>query len=306
MSDVVIDLGDMRSFAQVVRHGGFSAAERATGEPKAKLSRRVARLESALGSRLLERSTRSLRVTEVGREVFKQCEAIAASLDETRAIAGRARSTVSGSLRVSCPPGLARHLGPDLLPSFLDRYPDVSLEMHLGSARVDLIRDRFDAALRVDVEGTHDQSLMMRRLGGVDRIVVAAPALMHQFPSLSVEGLAVAPTLSLEDQAGSHRWTLIGPERQSRTITHRPRLVANDSVVVREAAVAGLGIALLPEPSCAAEIARGDLVRVLPEWHAPEGSIHIVFTAQKGMPGALRAFIDHVVEAFQATPSLDH
>src|SRR6516162_2066126 len=110
-----MDLDDLRSFASVVRHGGFSAAERITGEARGKLSKRVARLERELGTRLLERSTRSVRITAVGQEVFQQCEIIDDGIAATRAIADRAREDVSGSLRVSCPPGLGGFLGAGLL-----------------------------------------------------------------------------------------------------------------------------------------------------------------------------------------------
>jgi len=102
------DLNDLQYFAQVVRHGGFSAASRATGEPKAKLSKRVAQLERDLGVRLIERSTRSIHVTEIGRDVFAQCEVIAGGLEATEAIVARSRDEVRGSLRVSCPPQLPR------------------------------------------------------------------------------------------------------------------------------------------------------------------------------------------------------
>ena len=135
-----MDLDDLRSFAQVVRHGGFSAAERATGERKAKLSRRVARLEQVLGVRLIERSTRNLRVTDVGREIYRQCETIAEGIDATQAIAARARSQISGNLRIACPPGLARYLRTDVFARFLLLYPDVHLEMHISSQRIDLIQ----------------------------------------------------------------------------------------------------------------------------------------------------------------------
>lgn len=293
-----LDLEDLRSFAQVVRYGGFSAAERATGQPKAKLSRRVSRLEADLGARLIERSTRSLRITEVGQEIYRQCEVIADSVAATRAIAGRARSTVSGHLRICCPAGLVRYLGPNLLSSFLLRHPDVRLEMYLSSRRVDLIRERFDAAIRVEQEGPRDETLIMRRLGAMECILVAAPGLVASLPLLTVEALATVPTLALGDQIERTRWTLCGTEGRRSTVVHHPRLVSNDSLVIREAAIDGLGVALLPRLACIAELERGALVQILPDWHAPDGSIHVVFTATRGMSHALRTFIDHLVHAF--------
>jgi DNA-binding transcriptional LysR family regulator len=143
------DLNDLQYFAQVVRHGGFSAASRATGEPKSKLSKRVAQLERDLGVRLIERSTRSIRVTEIGRDVFAQCEVITGGLEATEAIVARSRDEVRGSLRVSCPPQLPHILGPGPLTTFLSRYPLVRVQLHLTNRRVDLINERYDIAIRI-------------------------------------------------------------------------------------------------------------------------------------------------------------
>src|ERR1700730_3013465 len=143
------DLNDLQYFAQVVRHGGFSAASRATGEPKSKLSKRVAQLEPDLGVRLIERSTRSIRVTEIGRDVFAQCEVITGGLEATEAIVARSRDEVRGSLRVSCPPQLPHILGSGPMTTFLSRYPLVRVQLHLSNRRVDLINERYDIAIRI-------------------------------------------------------------------------------------------------------------------------------------------------------------
>src|ERR1700722_19738462 len=116
------DLNDLHYFAQVVRHGGFSAASRATGEPKSKLSKRVAQLERDLGVRLIERSTRSIQVTEIGRDVVAQCALMAGGLEATGPSVARSPDEVRGSLRVSCPPQLPQILGPGPMTTFLGRY----------------------------------------------------------------------------------------------------------------------------------------------------------------------------------------
>lgn len=293
---MAMDLDDLRSFAQVVRHGGFSAAERAVGERKAKLSRRVARLEAVLGVRLIERSTRSLRITEVGREIYRQCEMIADSIDAAEAIAARSRSQISGNLRISCPPGLARYLGTDVFARFLERYPDVHLEMHITSQRVDLIQQRFDAAFRIDIDAEHDQSLMMRQLGRIDRILVAAPDLAACAQQLSIAALSTLPTLSVGEHIERDEWQLFDTAGQYALVAHHPRFCSNDSASVRDAAVAGLGIALLTSGSCAQELAQGRLVHIMPGWTTTEGIIHVVFTTRTGMSPTLRALIDFVVE----------
>lgn len=295
---MAMDLDDLRSFAQVVRHGGFSAAERATGERKAKLSRRVARLEQSLGVRLIERSTRNLRVTDVGRDIYRQCETIADSIDATVAIAARARAQVSGNLRVSCPPGLARYLGTDIFARFLALYPDVHLEMHITSQRVDLIQQRFDAAFRVDIDAVHDQALTMHQLGRLDRILVAAPDVAVQAIPVTIATLGDLPTLSVGEHVEQDAWPLVDVRGRQRSVAHHPRFCSNDSSVVRDAAVAGLGVALLSSVACSVELQQGRLVRILPDWKTSEGIVHVLFTTRTGMSPTLRAFIDYVAESF--------
>ncbi len=299
--DGAMDLDDLRSFAQVVRHGGFSAAERATGERKAKLSRRVARLEQVLGVRLIERSTRNLRVTDVGREIYRQCETIAEGIDATQAIAARARSQISGNLRIACPPGLARYLRTDVFARFLLLYPDVHLEMHISSQRIDLIQERFDAAFRVDIDTVHDQALTMHQLGRLDRILVAAPAVAAQAAATTIVSLAGLPTLSVGEHVEHDEWLLMNGQGRQHVVAHHPRFCSNDSATVRDAAVAGLGVALLSSAACSVELQQGRLVHVLPDWRTSEGIVHVLFTARTGMSPTLRAFIDYVAESF---PSL--
>ena len=288
-----MDLDDLRSFASVVRHGGFSAAERITGEARGKLSKRVARLERELGTRLLERSTRSVRITAVGQEVFQQCEIIADGIAATRAIADRAREDVSGSLRVSCPPGLARYLGADLLASFLMRYPEVRVERHLTARRVDLIKEGFDIALRIEIHEDTDLSLTIRQLGKSQRLLVASPEFVDKHPQISMECLSSLPTLAISDHVEQDKWDLVSDSGEHVRIVHKPRLCSNDSMVVRTAAIKGLGIALLSEQTCISDIADGRLTRILPDWHTRDGIVHMAFPARRGMSAAQRAFIDH-------------
>ncbi|MCA3774506.1 DNA-binding transcriptional LysR family regulator [Sphingomonas sp. BE270] len=293
-----MQIEDLRSFAQVVRFGGFTAAARETGQTKARLSKRVARLEHDLGARLIERSTRSFRVTDVGTEVYQQCQTIVESIEATEAIASRLRTDVSGTLHVSCPPGLAHYLGSEVIADFLIRYPLVRVRMHLTTRRVNLINERFDIALRIALESETDQSLTMRQLGRARRILVASPTFLELMPIHNVESLNAVPILGSGEHLEHERWELIRDDGQTHNAVYRPRLCSNDSGVIREAAVNGLGIALVAERGCIAELAAGSLIHILPQWHASENDIHMVFSSKKGMLPALRAFIDHYVARF--------
>ena len=284
------DLNDLFCFARVVRFGGFAAAERATGERKSKLSKRVTRLEQYFGTRLIERSTRSFRVTDMGREVYRQCEAIVDRLEATEALAMTAKDEVRGTVRVSCSSGMLEYLGRDAMVNFMQRYPQVRLQLLLSSQRVDLINERIDVAFRVAT----------RSLGVSARILVASPELLsaHGGAPLSLEQLAAFPTLSVGELLERDRWEFANDSGDTRAHAHVPHFSCGDMQLLCESAVAGLGVVLLPEHVCGPELKRGRLVHILPEWHAVEGSIHMVFTTPKGMLPPVRAFIDHCVELF--------
>jgi DNA-binding transcriptional LysR family regulator len=292
------DLNDLQYFAHVVRHGGFSAASRATGELKSKLSKRVAQLEQDLGVRLIERSTRSLQLTEIGRHVLAQCEVIAGGLEATEAIVARSRDEVRGSLRVSCPPQLPHVLGSGPMTTFLSRYPLVRVQLHLSNRRVDLINERYDIAFRIQSKFETDQSLTMRKLGSSHLVLVAEPSLLVGRIIRTPEDLAPLPTVSMGEQMDRDRWDLVSAVGEEHTHVHAPRLCCEDLGMLRAAALAGLGAALLPEDCCVDDVRRGALIHILPQWSTPEGVVHLVFTTTKGMLPAVRAFVDHFAEAF--------
>jgi DNA-binding transcriptional LysR family regulator len=294
----VQDLNDLQYFAHVVRHGGFSAAARATGEPKSKLSKRVAQLERDLGVRLIERSTRSLQVTEIGRDVFAQCEVIAAGLEAAEAIVARSRDEVRGRLRVICPPTLPHILGPGPLTAFLSRYPLVRVQLCLSNRRVDLISERYDIAFRIRSNFETDQSLTLRKLGSSHLVLVAEPSLLAGRIIRTPEDLAQLPTVSMGEHMDRDRWDLLSASGEARSVVHVPRLCCEDLGMLRAAALAGLGVALLPEDCCVEDVRRGALVHILPQWSTPEGIVHLVFTTTRGMLPAVRAFVDHFAKAF--------
>src|SRR5678815_5235698 len=143
------DLNDLYYFAMVVEHGGFAAAERALGIPKARLSRRITQLESDLGVRLLQRSTRRFAVTDVGNGVYRHAQTMLAEASAAREVVDRLSAVPRGVVRVSVPVGLAQQQIPKLLPEFLAKYPQVRVQLHVSNRRVDIINEGVDVALRV-------------------------------------------------------------------------------------------------------------------------------------------------------------
>lgn len=168
------DLNDVQFFAAVVENHGFSAAARTLNLPKSSVSRRVASLEAYLGVRLIERSTRSLRLTEVGVSFYERCRAILAELDEAEQAVAIQRAEPVGLVRMSCPTGLAQFLLAKILPEFLVSYPKVRLQVLATNHAVDLVDDNVDIAIRARVHSA-DEAAMMRMLYKSELIFVASP-----------------------------------------------------------------------------------------------------------------------------------
>lgn len=289
------DFNDYVYFAEVVTHGGFAPAARALNEPKSKLSRRVARLEERLGIRLIERSSRRFRVTNAGELLFERCKAIQQEAAQAEALIAEAQSEPHGLVRFSCPTGLIEVIS-EVVQRYLQLYPKVQLQLVATDRPVDLIGERIDLALRVRVSLTSDAELTMRRLGNSTRILVASPALANRLGS--TEELALCPTLTTSDTERESAWTLESNDGKSITIRQQARLGCGDMVAVREAAVAGFGVALLPYHVCQKSLNEGRLVRALPNWHGQQGLVHLVFTTRRGLPPSVRALIDLLAAHF--------
>ena len=291
----MIDLNDLYYFHAVAAHNGFTAAARITGTPKATLSKRVAQLEAQLGVRLLERTTRHLRLTDVGRTVYEQVETMLASAEAAQAVAAHAQAEPNGIVRVSCPEGLLEELITDLVPEFLRRYPKVRVQVKIINRRADLVEDGVDVALRVRSKFDTDPNLIIRKLGQSRGLLVVSPGLLETVEgSLTLERLTELPTLSMFDERDEVAWELIGPDGQSQVLQHRPRLLCSSFVVLRTSAVAGMGLTILPEYVAGPAIAAGQLTHVLPQWYTPHGIIHAVFSSRKGLIPAVRVLLDYL------------
>lgn len=289
------DLNDLAYFAEVVSHGGFAAAARALREPKSKLSRRIARLEERLGLRLIERSSRRFRVTDIGQAFYERCKAVQQEAEQAEALVRQARSEPQGLIRFSCPTGMVELIS-SLIGNFLQQHPKVRLQMLATDRPVDLIGERIDLALRVRVVLASDAELTMRSLGSSTRILVASPVLANSVRT--PEDLAKVPMLATNDSDVEAEWGLETADGQEMTHRQEARLGCADMTAVREAAIASLGVALLPWHVCLRALETGKLVRVLPEWRGQKGIVHLVFTTRRGLPPAVRALIDHLAAKF--------
>ena len=297
------DLNDLLAFVKVVQHGGFSAAARALHVTKSSLSKRVDRLEERYGIRLIERSTRGVRITKVGRAVHEQCESMVTAAEAAAAVAAEAIALPRGTVRVACPPGVLRSMLTPLLPGFMAAYPEIRLALAVSNRRVDLVGDGFDVAIRVRERLDTEQDLVVQRLGMSRRILVADPAhLSRRAPVCAVFDLSNGPLLAGRDEVTDERWILCDEDGEQVCIDFTPRLACSDLQVLLEAALDGTGIALLPEIHVREALATGRLVHVLPAWRAPDSIIHMVFTSRRGMAAATRAFVEYVAK--QLRPGL--
>lgn len=289
------DLNDFYYFHAVVTHHGFSAATRAIGVPKGTLSKRIAHLEDRLQVRLLERTTRKLRVTEVGRAFYEQCQIVLAGVEAAEAAAAQAYAEPNGMVRISCPQGLIQNLIADILPGFMKVYPKVRVQVKVINRRADLVDDEIDIALRARSGADEDSSQIVRALGRSRLVLVMSPALKANCGEpLSIDHLREAPTLSMTETSDEDIWELVGPANETRTVRHRPRLLCSNFDLLHAAAVDGVGVALLPEHICRSSFVSGELLHVLPEWRSQFGTIQAVFATRKGLIPAVRALIDYL------------
>ena len=297
------DLNDLYYFAAVVDHGGFAAAERALGIPKSRLSRRISALESELGVRLLQRSTRRFAVTDVGTSVHRHAQSMLAEAQAAREAVDRLSAEPRGVVRVSVPVGIAQQSMPLLLPDFLARYPQVRVQMHVSNRRVDVINEGFDVAIRVRNKLDDDGSLIMRSFGQIQELLVASPKYLDRAGRPQVpEDLVDHVTLTMIEDYVRQRCEL-QRDGETRRIDLKPRVAGFDFPMLMALAKQGMGITLLPETLCAEAVRAGELEVVLPEWRLPQGIAHLVFASRRGLLPAVRVFIDHLADTLP--PLLD-
>jgi DNA-binding transcriptional LysR family regulator len=293
------DFNDLQFFAAVVVHRGFSAAARALGLPKSRVSRRVALLEERLGVRLLDRTTRGLGLTQVGQQVFEHARAAVIEAEAAEEAALRMQAEPRGLVRLSCPLGLQDAIAGHL-PGLLAAHPQLRIQCIATNRRVDLIQEGVDIAIRVRERLDTDADLQVKRIGVSRRILVASPSLLATADApVSPADLANFPLLYQEEQSGG-AWHLTSQSGEINTVLVEPRLASGSFDILKAAACQGAGIALLPATYCQEPLATGALVRVLPEWSGTDGILHLVFASRRGMLPSVRAVIDFVAAALRS------
>ena len=294
------DLNDLYYFTKVVEHGGFAPTERALGIPKSKLSRRVAALEDRLGTRLIQRSTRRFSVTETGELYLRHCQAMLVEAEAAQEAIDFMQAEPRGSVRMTCPIDLLQLLVSDMLVEFLCEYSSVTLHLEATNRRVDPVGEGIDVAVRVRPTPLEDSDLLIRRLAQRRSHLVASPSIFNNRPlpqlPADLQGL---PSLDQGPPHLNHVWELTHADGETISIRHHPRLITDNMISLKTAALAGAGLVRLPSLIVDEHIATGELIHLLPDWQSRPEIVHIVYPSRRGQLPAVRALIDFLAERFK-------
>jgi LysR family transcriptional regulator for bpeEF and oprC len=293
-----IDPEQLRAFVAVVRAGSFTRAAEALATRKSHLSRLVMRLEARLDAQLLRRTTRSVTVTELGREVFERAVSILDALEDTGRLAESAKVEPQGVLRLTCGEEFGLCVVSRWIAGYLAEHPKMRVEADYTNRIVDIVKEGYDLAIRVGALG--DGDLTASRLGQAEYGLFASPGYLaaRDTPTrpcdldghdMVVFGMPGRP-VELELRRGS----------DSEILRLAPRLLVNNNLAARDAVSAGLGIALLPRFQVSRIQAEGRLEEVLPGWTKPPVPVHAVFSSSRYPTPKVRTFIDHAKKTFAA------
>ena len=293
-----MDLNEMLVFARVVQAGSFTAAAGVLGMPKSTVSRKVADLEERLESRLLQRTTRKLSLTDVGRTYYDYCARIVAEIEDAERAVSRLHEAPRGLLRVTAPVNAA-FLGP-IVSDYLKRYPEVRIDLLCTSRMVDLVEERFDLGIRAGTLA--DSTLIARSLGSARWFLVATSAYLKK------RGRPRSP-----DDLKKHDALLFGVGMEGAgvqlekadspvRVALSTRLMVSDVDILHAVALAGQGVALLPAFRCVEDLRARRLERVLPDWTAPATPVHVVYPSTRHLSPKVKTFVDHLQQRMTPPP----
>ena len=290
-----MNLSSLQAFVKVVQSGSFTRAADVLDTQKAHLSRVVSQLEKELGVRLLERTTRALSLTEIGREFFERAVGILASVEDAQRVVQKALGEPSGTLKLTCGVEFGMVAVSGWIDRYLASYPQVRVDADFTGRIVDIVHEGFDLAIRMGPLA--DSNLVARKLGELSYGLFASPEYLASRDAPKQPGdLAAHEVLAFS--GGSHHttWTLT-QDGVSTQVELQPRLKANNVFAVRDAAVSGMGVAQLPLIVAAPAVRVGKLHAVLPAWSPPPVPVQGVFASARYLTPKVRAFIDLAVAA---------
>lgn len=300
-----MDLNDVAVFERVVSEGSLTAAAARLNQPKSSVSRALSRLESDLGVRLLQRTTRKLHLTEAGQLFFDRTRRVLGELRDAEQAVTQMQESPRGNLRITMPVELGMKFMGRVVAEFMQRYPEVSIEVELSGRLVNLVDEGFDLGLRIGE--FRDSSLVARRLGNLSARFYASPAYLGRrgIPKKPEDFEAHEVILFMQTKENTvqlFRETLRDGGQQACKLTVTGRLTVNNASMACDAAISGMGIALMPAFLCADAVASGQLLPVLPEYRVCNGGLYAMYPSREHMPIALRAFLDFLGERMSDHP----
>ena len=288
----------MSVFRRVAEASSFSAVARETGQSQSTISKHIAALEQRLGTKLLNRSTRQLSLTEAGAEYYHYCVRILNDFQEAEASVGRGKILPTGTLRVSATAAFSRQFILPNLHDFLLRYPDIDIDLHLDDRYVDLVKDGVDLAVRIGPLA--DSSLIARRIGGCPRVLVASPAYLRKRPApRKPEQLQTHECLVYTNKKAPREWFFNGIEgEQSVHVDGRFRSSSTDSIA--DATLAGLGISIMCEWHVRDYIGQGKLRVLMPDYSPTPHKVHAVYAERRFVPQKVRRLIEFLQQCYRS------
>jgi LysR family transcriptional regulator for bpeEF and oprC len=277
----------------------FSAAARALELPKSSISRAVTRLEKELGARLFQRTTREVTLTDTGTALQERCIDILYRVGETLDYVGGLRATPRGRLNVTAGIGFGVNVLSELLPRFIERYPEVNVCVDLTSQAVDLVAEGVDLAIRMGP--MPPSQAVAKRLGSIRRYLCAAPSYLGKHGSpRSVADLGKHDAIEMPAINGRPRiWTFSNSKHRTAKIEPRPRIIVNDPLTIHRLVANGAGIGCVSGYLCTPDFKTGRLIHLLSEWTLPSVKVSVVFPSHRELAPAVRAFVDFIKNASQ-------
>jgi DNA-binding transcriptional LysR family regulator len=295
-------LDTLRIFVTTLRKGSLSAAARSLSLSPATISRRISALEEELGVQLVDRTSRKLKVTEAGQAFLERAEVVLEAMAEAEQAARNSKQLPEGRLRVHSRTQIGLRVIAPLLPRFARDYPDIQVEIELSEHAVNLVEQDFDVDIRTGV--SNDSSFVIKRLVSSDEVLVASPSFVKAHPRIRhPNDLPQVKCLTYRREREATNWKYIDEQGQQQELAIHGVLTSNNGELLRLAAMGGMGVALLSEPTVRSCIQDGSLVRLLPDYRfAVRGfsnGIYAVFRQSSTLPLKVRAFVDFIADALR-------
>ena len=292
----MLDLNDFRYFVRIVESGNLTAASRTMNVPKSTVSFRLQQLETTLGVRLINRTSRSQSMTDAGALFYEHAVAMLERAELAETLVRERLSEPSGTVKFTTAVATSLFALRPILPEFIRRYPKIQIVQHTSDDQVDIVGGSYDLAIRAHTGPLSDSTLVQRVLAPAPWFLFAAPAYVDQRGRPQVpDELPAHDLLSMLRPGHPGSWKLSHAIQGQKVVAFEPRLSGNDLVMLKQAAEDGIGIVALPAYVCRAEERAGKLLRILPDWSAGEANITAVIPFRHGLLPSVRVFVDYLV-----------